>query len=605
MASECEHGNGEERWWLVAQVPAVRPGTAAGIEILRRLTEEEARGAREANAMLKRLAAVTPYARMVELFDELTRAMGSGATAARIAADMNRSAHALGTIARDYPDELRQQAEDLDDTERAELERAISEEIGRTPFRVLAATGGLASGPFAPVGDDGVGYEDRAIAELSAEVLEVTPAIDLVATLRSGLVVALRLVGRQLEIYQPRTAEAAQLLRQLASEVPDGVPGLIRADDLNPTEGKLNLGQITIDPLALNEAIHLHRANQRARELLKQTTDGQAVDENDRPNAEAMPEADAKDETVAAEPTAPDPPEAPEGTPDDQVLDLPALTRHATTLSKELERAWSAALPSVDDPAYADLHARLRSLLVSIHRRIGAADRSLREAGINPQVAAYPPLPETVASFTFDPDDEERWRQLQLALIDALAALVEAVGMMQEPSAQRIDLETGRSESWWEAGAFSLVRSRAQLLSRVVEAASCAEARMCKGEAEEPSSDSLAFDRLLLARGALDRGDPEGALIHTIVAMRVRFGLDHAELVEVLTRLASNLAEAGEEASVLRLLAEAAEALGKGRPLDIGAAVLVAPRAFRTIGRLCLQAPEVVEAARDGDNHGT
>jgi hypothetical protein len=606
-----------QRWWLVTQLPPSQPESKGDLEILREVSEEEERQTREANALLNRLVSAAPYARLVELYEELTQALGRDASPVRRAADMNRVARALGKVAAELPgDLLRHARADFGDgsDKGQELEAAIAEEAQRVPFRLLVAVGKLVQGPFAPVGD-GVGNEAEAMTTLMADVPEVQPHLDLVSALRAGIVVAQRLIARQLQIYEERVDDASLYLRRLAAEVADGAPALMRADSFDPEGGETNLGQTTFDPLALDKALYLHRALKHARELLKATGGGREESADDAPEGESIP--------VAAEPV----PEAPEGAAPsdaqlagdseetsepppgdrgDQVLDLRALAQHATAFTDDLEKAWSAAL---DDALLAqaqdEMNARYASLLRTIQRRVAAGDRALRDAGVDPQVPAYPLHSEEIGRLSLEPDDERRWRQLQLAELDALMLLLEALEAIRAPSAQTIYVDEKRVETWWEAGAFALVRDRVDLLVRVSEQAALAEAAVMNVSLDS-TAPSAFFDRLRLAADALGHGDVEATLVHARLALHLRAGLE-VDVVpnDLLERLANDPRLAGD-APLLRLLEQAGTKLAAGEALDIGAAVLIAARALAVVGGLCLETPQIIgevlrgESGRDG-----
>jgi hypothetical protein len=212
---------GDEQWWLVAQVPPTRPGTKSDLDILRQLSGDELAVARRANELLNRLAQAAPYARLAELFAQLEAALarGAGKTPAspkRVAAELNRAAVALGKAAADLPDTLLRGARQdfpQGSDELAAIEQAVAEECGRPPFRLLVAVGKLERSGFAAVGD-GVGNDAEAIAALRREVAEVTDDVDLISTIRGGVIVAQRLIGRQLQIYEERIRETTLNLRR-------------------------------------------------------------------------------------------------------------------------------------------------------------------------------------------------------------------------------------------------------------------------------------------------------------------------------------------------------------------------------------------------------
>lgn len=614
----------EETWWLTAALPPLKPDSKFELEFLREVKGEELEEARAANALLTRLASAAPYARLVELYQDLDQGRRrEKASAKRKAADMNRAASALAKVAAAFPEEIvKHGREDFgeESEEVAELEAAVAEECGRATFRLLVEVGRLEQGPFAVDGEDVVN-DAEAVTALAEEITEVTPAIDFVASLGSGVFVAQRLIGRQLEIYAERLNAATLSLRRLATEVFDGSPGLVRAN-LDTSDGKLNLGQMTPEPLALDGALYLQRALRHARALLAASGGtGVKTSPQDVPWADALSDASAMESRLLAEPPAPagvaveaaasepadapaqaEPPEPPAGDRADQVLDLRALAAHATELVDSIERVWSDALdPAALAAAQEEMGARFGSLLQSIQRRASASDRSLRAAGLDPTIPAFPLPPEELGRISLEPGTERRLRQLQLAEVEALMLLLAALEAMRAPSAHTIKLDTGEVESWWESGAFALVRARVRLLVRVSEEAAAAEVALIGGEA--PATAPAFFDRLRLASDALGAGDVDGALLHAAIALRLRAAqeVDDVDQLpdDLYARLASDDRLAQEGVLLLRL-EEAVATLGVRRPLDIGAAVLLAPRVIELVARLCLEMPEVIRDAVGG-----
>jgi hypothetical protein len=92
-----------ERWWLVTQLPPTDPGRKTDLEILCEVDADEACETREANALLARLAGVAPYARLVELYEELVEALGRDASAKHRAAQMTATHARSGRSHRSCP----------------------------------------------------------------------------------------------------------------------------------------------------------------------------------------------------------------------------------------------------------------------------------------------------------------------------------------------------------------------------------------------------------------------------------------------------------------------------------------------------------------------
>jgi hypothetical protein len=602
----------------------LNPESTLDSELLREVSNAEEQRTRQANALLTRLASAAPYARLVELYEELEEAFGREASAVRRAAEMNRAARALGNVASELAADLRRHVHDdfgIGSEQARQLEAAIAEETQRAPFELLVTLRSLEQGPFEAT-EDGICNDAEAVETLAAELPQVGASTDLVGAIRSGVLVAQRLVGRQLQIYEERINEASLYLRQLAAEVSDGAPALMRTDGFDPDHGETNLGRTTFDPLALDKALYLHRALRHARRLLDVTdhADERAADtaeESDNAEERTAPEDETPDHPEAGPPgltenageqglaDPSDAPEPPPGGREDQVLDLRALAEHATGFTDELEKAWSAAL---DDALWAEaqreLAARYASLLHSIQRRVAAGDRALRAAGVDPVVPAYPLPGEELARLSLEPNEERRWRQLQLAELEALMLLLQAIQAMRAPSAQTIHFDEQRVETWWEAGSFSLVRDRVALLVRISEQAGRAEAVVAGGSIELASPPTF-FDRLRLASGALSHGDVEAALIHARHALRLRAALEvDAVPTDLLQRLASD-SRLSDEAHLLRLLDEAATRIAAGEPLDVAATILIAPRALAVVGRLCLETSQIIIEAVEGETSGS
>jgi hypothetical protein len=294
---------------------------------------------------------------------------------------------------------------------------------------------------------------------------------------------------------------------------------------------------------------------------------------------------------------------SPPGDREDQVVDLRALARHATAFTDELERAWSAALDSVLlAEAQQEMGARYESLLRTIARRAAAADRALSTAGVDPGLPAHPLQPDELARLAFDPTPKQCWLQRQLAEIDTLTTLLEALKAISAPSAHVIHVHEQRVESWWEAGAFALIRDCADLLLRVSE--QVASAAELTGTSVTPTPPPAFVGRLQLASAALRHGDIEAVLMHARLALRLRAAVEHDVVPDDLLARLTQDGRLADDATVLRLLDQAASRLAAGEELDIGAAMLLAPRALAVVHRLCLQTPQIILSALEkGSGH--
>lgn len=593
-------------WYLIGQGPrGDGPHEGPSITIEREISPDEVGVIRSSNALVKRLASIAPYARLVEVFEEFEQATLQNASAKRRADDMSRAAYALGRTTLDLPKRLEHAAEaDFggDSDELVALKSAIAEECARPPFTFLVRLADVE--PLFVASGEAVQLTESAVAELSETLPGVTSDSDILGACFAGLVVAQRLIARQLLFYREQIHEATRRLRLLAADVPVGAPVLMRDEKLDLSTGRIELGSPSFDPLALAEGQYLHAALSHSERLLRDSDPALARESPAPATSEAAGDAPmTQDDEVALTDTEPDPAEPAESLAaeselrkdvverDDLVVDMALLVREATALTDDLERTWSDALDRLDlRNAQAGLGARLSSLLSAIHRRSGATDRALRESGFDPSIPRFPIGRDEEAALTFKPADEQRFRQLQIAELEAVAMLAEAIQALGAPSAVEIS-ETGEERTFWEAGAFDLVRRRAEYLRRVSKAAGRAEAIIAGRGADDEDAFLQVFDRLRLAGDAVGRGDPEAALIHCSLLLRESIEREGLSEGDPLAYLAARMGDE-RHAALLTQLAVAVGTLGRGEQLDIGAAALVAPRVLGLTGYLCFERPD-------------
>jgi len=578
------------RWWLAAQYSSSSVQAAMTLARIRDLTSTEVERARGANKTLARLAAVDPYSRLKTLY-ELVESLRRAQSADRLS-ELNQAARALGKNAIDLPSAVRTLAavDFADDAERlAMIEDAVGEETARSPFRLLVAVGTLKHGPFAFAGGR-VANDLDAIKAMSAHVPEVHGGLDLVAGLGKGVVVAQRIIGRQLLAYADLIEREGRFLMHLAADVPYGNAVLVesvvaQADGEQDSPEETN---IRSEVLALDEALRLFEALARTRPLLETTH---------RTRLPHPPAGVSVDHQVP-----PAEPADPVGQRDEQVVDLRALAAHATELADELERAWSNALDAVLlAKAHQELTARHQSLVSTIQRRAAAGERALRAAGVDTGLPAMVLPPQEVLNIALTPEGRQAWLQRQLAEFDALSGLLQAITLLRTPSARRVFGDGRQSESWWQAGAFLLVRERAAALARTCESITDTEEAL-SGRLPDKEPLRAVLDSLTLAAAAHGRGDALAALMHTRLAIFQRAGESRAVVPEDLLERIARTTVPAHEAHVLRLLDEAVRSTTSGAAPDSGAAVLLAPRALAIVTRLCLDTPQTLAAALEGED---
>ncbi|WP_194893511.1 hypothetical protein [Catenulispora pinisilvae] len=592
-------------WHLGAVVSPNDAAAKVGFTLLRELSREESDQAQESAQFLERLAAAGGYPQLVEAYQLLEEAVKRQSTPERKVLELNETVRALGAIAVDIPERLKRTAEeDFEEasTQRTQVEAAIAEETARPVFQLLVAVRLLDIDLFS-LQSAGIAVEPTALARLADTVEGIGPGLDLMASLYNGVVVAQRLIGRQLQVYAELIASHSLRLRQLAAEVPDGMACLLRQ---RPTETNAGSGAKTtmnVVALPLDKGVVLHRALSFTEHLLKSSSGthirsaGPPASGLYRPGTPPSPgSAEADDEVV---------PRLVEGagTLNDRALDMATLARHATVFCDELERAWSGALDhALLAEAQQETQARYASLLAASQRHAKACDQVLREAGTDPGLPAFPTPPHEAARYTYDADPDQSVLQARLAEIDALTQLIRALTAMREPSGRRFFFDGRAAETWWEAGAFSLVRECATHLTRMSRNTS----GLVGGASTQSSALAMAamFDEMNSANSAYGRGDVEATVMHARLALFQRAAAAQDSVPgDLLERLARNMPR-GDHANAMRLLEAAAQRTAAGSLPDIAVTALLAPLALSALGEL-LRAPQIFAAAlTDGNSNG-
>jgi len=219
----------QQRWWLVAQVQPLDGVSKVSLDFVRELTVPEADSIRQANGLLNRLAAAAPYAKLFELFQQFQKAGISSdkkRSAQRLSIDMNRAATALSRVANNFPSDLRKDAAadfKEDSAEYQQIELLITEECAGPTFRILASIVHFEEGPFQAVGDR-VAIHPSMFAAMAEILPGISKQVLLADVMYRGVIVAQRLIGRILKIYEPKIQSAGLTaqLRYGLTHLPDG-----------------------------------------------------------------------------------------------------------------------------------------------------------------------------------------------------------------------------------------------------------------------------------------------------------------------------------------------------------------------------------------------
>ena len=145
-----------------------------------------------------------------------------------------------------------------------------------------------------------------------------------------------------------------------------------------------------------------------------------------------------------------------------------------STVVDELEAVWTDALRT--DQA---TQAREKALEVwssfraTLRQWLASTEGLLKELGLTTLAATFPLKEEELTRLELDPPNpRKRLQQLQVAQFYVLQDLFDALDALREPlGRRRIEIVAGRVvESWWESGAFAMVRSRSRALEAVLRA---------------------------------------------------------------------------------------------------------------------------------------
>jgi hypothetical protein len=632
-----------DRWALAAQLPPEPRQPTPTFVTVRELDPAEFAEVEAANSMLRRFSTGSPYQRLHQAVQLLGQhAERARTSAARIpqpllqreTARIDRTVSATLTAAEalvgslvndietDHGEQSRQAAtmrEAVDQARDSSLVVALSR-----PMLALAATkpslvemrdlsgdrapfagedGGEGSEPvWEPVLRESVATTLVAAVGPAAAPLTTAP-VGIVPLLQELVVACQRLFARHLLLQEERIAAGSLRLRRLAAEVLDGAPVLMstRGDPIHP--------QIDFSELALDEVRLLQRALRQARRLLAAPVTpptGPPTASPAGPASAAPPASGVNEEATDQSPTGEDSPNGggeAEGASMASTVDLLATVEHASRLTVAAERAWSAALdPAAVDEANRELlDDQWSNVMAVVRRQAELSSRALEAAGLDATVDQFPPDLSQLLALALDPDPERRRRQLQLAQFYALDQLLAALQGLRHPSRAALDPRTGQlTQTWWDSGAFALVRTRAQHLVRVTlallnaEHAAIAtaggEAATAPEQVPHPAQPPPWWAHLHLSAEALGRGDIEATLLHAHLALTARF----TDVPSLADAVAAPFGEEAEDEAAKTLVAKLDEAiarLAEGSGVDLGVTVPLAHALLPLIQRLLLPVP--------------
>ena len=283
----------------------------------------------------------------------------------------------------------------------------------------------------------------------------------------------------------------------------------------------------------------------------------------------------------------PQPPETPEPARQSNAGDRTALSLGELLLAlvnqgDSLERAWSAALDAVEiAEARAEFAALADSVYHAVLRQTEGLAEKLSQRGLDRLGADFPLPAAAAAALEVHPIGDQRLRQLQVAALYALEDFLRAVKAVTSPEDHRSDIDGAAAlHSWWESGAFALVRARAQALSAILSQQAAAYAGMAEELGLEPNDVDTSLvptdDAVVAYEKAValvDLGFHDAALPLFLASLRTR--LTTAGLLNPSSTLTAALQVQGAHPlrGILRRLEEASRHLGYGNLVPGEAAI--------------------------------
>jgi hypothetical protein len=290
------------------------------------------------------------------------------------------------------------------------------------------------------------------------------------------------------------------------------------------------------------------------------------------------------------------------------------LLQHLTRMTTSLERVWSEGLETESArSARAEAKQVWQSFNVTFKRWTEYAFSLREQAGLEPVIIEEFPVQDTgLGRLSIDPvTPERRHYQLQIAAMYAFQDLMEILQALDHPNAWELRLPTGSVETWWEAGAFSLIRRRARSLARILKLSDEAlQATLRESSAEADvigsySQPSLWADPLTSAFDLVNAGNYDSALPQLLAALRATLAQSlSAAANDLPVPLAPSIADIDVLSSVSQhvpLLEAACERLGRGLLLDPGVAVPLAKELLSRIQELAVNPPTAEQLAPLGD----
>lgn len=292
-------------------------------------------------------------------------------------------------------------------------------------------------------------------------------------------------------------------------------------------------------------------------------------------------------------------------------------------MMSSLERVWSDALDTEPAAKAREEAAGVwQSFVTAFFQWNERMARAADQLGAVKTMERFPLDEAGMARLELEPSDPAlRYHQLAVATIYAVQGLMDALEGLREPTAYRVELlPAQRMETWWEAGAFSIVRARADALASILRHQEACLRELAEGSGvavDIPSRGVVSWSSdwigpLGTAANLTSRGLHAAALPYLLSALRTVLaeaaGVDVKVLPAPLAPRLVTVSALSALAEPVALLEAASRRFGEGRDVDPGVAVPLAEElgrlfrelAFNPPGRNALGALIVDEGPEDG-----
>ncbi len=281
------------------------------------------------------------------------------------------------------------------------------------------------------------------------------------------------------------------------------------------------------------------------------------------------------------------------------------LLDHLSRMMSSLEQAWSEALDTEPAAQAREEAVGVWQSFVTAHMRwIEQVERIGRRLGVSRTIDSFPLDDAGLAQLELEPaDPARRYYQLEIASLYAFTSLMDSLQGLNNPTGQRIDLLRGRViETWWEAGAFSLVRRRATALARILR-----EQQVCLQELANQSREAESIpggdvfsppswmESLHAASDLISQGWHVAALPQLLLGLRSVLaeaaGVSADELPIPLGPHLAGIPQLSLLEAPISLLENAAIRSGEGKQVDPGVAISLTEELSRRIQELAMNPP--------------